>query len=484
MTRILLCGLCPLPFENTLRSFGPGIRTWQMALPLARAGHEVHVRAMRIPGAYEEGAGGSDLETVEGIRIERLDQAAFDDPDALRGRIDELAPDALVGATVYGSHALARLSPTLPFWADQFGHVMAEAQAKARLEKADWPLDHFWSLIEPVLRTADRVSTVSERQRWAAVGELGAVGRLGWRNCGVELTATMPCALVPPRSAEIGPVLRGSRIPHDAFVALWSGGYNVWSDVETLFQALELAMDRRPELHFVSTGGEIGGHDEKTYRGFEKLVAASGHRARFHLQGWVEADLVPSYQAEADLGVLTEKVMYEGQLGSKNRIVQWLGGGLPVLYNRVGDLGDLLADEGLGLTFEVGDAEAMAERLVWAAENRPALARLAEAARDYASRELTFEATSRELVAWGARPLRAPDRQARIDLLEQEQLAAEPPSITAPSEHAPPAARPSAPSEHGPGSGAVPHLAEPNPVSAVRRRSSRWLGRLARKIAG
>lgn len=433
MSRIFLCGLCPLPFENTLRSFGPGIRTWQMALPLARAGHEVHLRALRIPGAYEEDAPGVDEEVVEGIRIERLDYAGhFEDTEGLRQAVIDFAPDALVGATVYGSSMIARLDSELPFWADQFGHYMAEAQAKARLEKNNWALGYFWGIVEPVMQRADRVSTVSERQRWAAIGELGALGRLTWENCGVELTAEMPCALVPPRPAKIEPILRGSAIPKDAFVALWSGGYNVWSDVDTLFRALELAMDREPRLHFVSTGGEIGGHDEKTYRRFGEFIEGSEHRDRYHLRGWVEADLVPSYQAEADIGVLTEKVMYEGQLGSKNRIVQWLGSGLPVLYNRVGDLGDLLAEEEIGLTFRVGDAEAMAEHLVWATAHSEELARMAAAAREHAEEHLSFEATARDLVSWAAAPALAPDRRARI--LEARQAAAQ--------EEAPPAEAP------------------------------------------
>ena len=55
MSKILVCGLCPLPFENTRKTYGPGIRTWQFAWSLSRAGHDVTLMAMVIPEVYEDG---------------------------------------------------------------------------------------------------------------------------------------------------------------------------------------------------------------------------------------------------------------------------------------------------------------------------------------------------------------------------------------------------------------------------------------------
>lgn len=412
MTRVLVCGLCPLPFENTIQSYGPGIRTWQMAYSLAQAGHEVHLLAMRIPGTYQEGdADGNEVR--DGVQIERLSDSEFFARERLRAKLDELRPDVVVGATMYGSNVLALEEPEVPFWADQFGHVMAEAQAKASQEQANWPLAHFWRLLEPILRRCDRMSVVSERQRWSAVGEMGLVGRLTHQTCGYDFMSVMPCALVPPRDAAIEPMLRGKEVPQDAFIVLWSGGYNVWSDVDTMFKALERAMEANERIHFVSTGGEIGGHDETTYRRFEEHIAASTFRDRFHLQGWVRAEAVPSYQAEADLGVLSEIPMYEGQLGSKNRIIQWMGGGLPVVYNQVGDLGNLLKDRELGLIFPVGDDAAMADKILWAADNPEALGAMTERAEAYTLEELSFEASTRDLVEWAAAPSRAPDWRIR-----------------------------------------------------------------------
>jgi glycosyltransferase involved in cell wall biosynthesis len=417
MSRLLLAGLSPLPFENARMSYGPGIRTWQLAWSLARAGHDVRLLAMRAPG-YDHAAA-PDREERSGVRIERVSDVAFLDPSRVRRGARDVRPDALVGASLYGSAALVPAADVLPFWADQFGHAMAEAQAKASIEGRNWPVAHTWRLLAPVLRAADRVSVVSERQRYAAIGELGAAGRLTAETCGYEFTAVIPCALVP--AAEMPPrppgrrerTVRGRLVPEDAFVVLWSGGFNVWSDVETLARGLEAAMGREPRLHFVATGGAIPGLDSSTWERFQDRVARSPHRARFHLEGWVPGDRVAGYVEEADLAVLADRPVYEGLLGSKNRVLQWMGAGLPVVYNRLGDLGDLLADRELGLTFAPGDAAGLADRLAWAAAHGEELRRMAERAREVAQRELTFEATTRPLVEWAADPRRAPDAAVR-----------------------------------------------------------------------
>jgi glycosyltransferase involved in cell wall biosynthesis len=202
-------------------------------------------------------------------------------------------------------------------------------------------------------------------------------------------------------------------VPEDAFIVIWSGSYNVWSDVRTLFTAVEGAMAENPAIHFVSTGGEIHGQDETTYREFEALVERSPARQRFHLEGWVRATRVPDYWTEADLGILAERPIYEGWLGSKNRVVQWMGFGLPVLYNRVGMLGELLERQGLGLTFEAGDVAGLRERILWAARRPADLQAMAEKARSYVRASLSLVESSRPLRTWIEAPASAPDARSK-----------------------------------------------------------------------
>ena len=94
---------------------------------------------------------------------------------------------------------------------------------------------------------------------------------------------------------------------------------------------------------------------------------------------------------------------------STPNIVQWMADGLPAAYNRVGEIGDYLASLDLGLTFEVGDAEALAERLVWAARHPDALADMARRAREACVRDFSLSAATKELRSWAAAPRHAPD---------------------------------------------------------------------------
>ena len=144
-----------------------------------------------------------------------------------------------------------------------------------------------------------------------------------------------------------------------------------------------------------------------------RLSRASSGRSRFadrfDLRGWLVADQLPAVVAESDLGVLTEKPIYEGMLGSKNRVVQWMSSGLAVAYNDIGDLGELLDNHRLGLTFPVGDAETLADRLCWAADHPQEVAAMAQRACRFAQEHLSFKATTTELLAWAANPTFAPD---------------------------------------------------------------------------
>lgn len=407
MSRILVYGIAPLPFENTQKNYGPGIRSWQFARALAEAGHEVRLTAVVLDDAYVSPP--VELETVDGVRIERVKKSLFVDPAYFQRQVSDFAPQGVVGATVYGSYALTVARPAVPFWADQFGDVMAEAQAKSALDGHDGVVPFFWQLLEPVLCCADRISVVSERQRYAAIGELGAIGRLTFRTVGFDFTAVVPCALLPASDRQPARRARRRSGADEPLRALWSGSYNTWSDVRTLVTGLERAMERNSRIRFVSTGGEVPGHDESTYRELVERVARSRFAERFDLRGWVLADELPAIVGECDLGVLTERPIYEGMLGSKNRVVQWMSTGLAVAYNQVGDLGDLLERQRLGLTFPVGDADALADRLCWAAENPEEMTLMAERARRHALEHLTFSATTRELVAWAAEPAFAPD---------------------------------------------------------------------------
>jgi glycosyltransferase involved in cell wall biosynthesis len=232
---------------------------------------------------------------------------------------------------------------------------------------------------------------------------------------GYRFVHTIPCGLDPTPLRHEREVLRDVLVPHDAFVVLWSGSYNTWTDVDTLFEALQGAMAENPRIWFVSTGGEVEGHDEETYPRFCDRIAASPFGDRFVLLGWLPKHEVGNYYFEADVGINIDRYMYEGLLGSKNRVLDWMRAGLPPL---IGDLPELAREvdrEGIGFTYPLGNAAALRDAILALAADPEGVRRVGARAREYGSTRLTFDQTVEPLLAWAATPARAPDRGRRPD---------------------------------------------------------------------
>lgn len=425
--RVLVLGCSPLPFENQLMNYAPGTRTWQLARPLAAAGHAVCVACSRIPGAYSGGLPEVACLERAGVVIYTLERDVFEADRALPDLVAAFEPEVLVGASALPSRRAAELADDRPLWVDLFGDPMAESQAKAAIEgDSSAPLRDdddprgdmaYFYLMSDLLARGDAFAAVSERQRHAVIGQLGLSGRLNHATHGRSLVRTVPCALWQGQR-DGGEQSRPDGAPEDSapsdiapedFVVLWSGGFNTWGDIDTLFEALELAMGESPSIRFVSTGAEISGHDEDSYGRFVARVKGSELRSRFLLKGRLPAALAARYLARADLGVVTEKAVYERFLGSSARVVDWLGRGLPVVCAEVSELGATLAAEELALTYAPGDVQGLARRLVEAAADRGGLRRLAERGRAFAEEHWSFERTTRPLRDWVEGAERLPD---------------------------------------------------------------------------
>jgi glycosyltransferase involved in cell wall biosynthesis len=256
------------------------------------------------------------------------------------------------------------------------------------------------------------------------VGELAMVGRLNRHTFGYEFTrAILPGSPPTARAtaAEIGYDPTGPRAPRkllaehgvgdDHFVVLWCGGYNTWTDVETLFAGLEAAMRENPRLHYVSVGANTYNAPDNVYTRFAAMAEASAHRARYHLLGWRPWSEMTTYYRESDVGINIDALHYETIFGTRTRLVEMIAWGLPVVTSLGPELGYLLRDSGAALTFEVGDGAQLGQNLSTMAADGERTRRMAGAAFRYAQEELSFAATTQPLRAWVAAPLAAPDKQ-------------------------------------------------------------------------
>ncbi len=415
MSRVLVLGAAPLPFEPMRRQYAANLRTWHLVKALLDDDHLVCLIACRLPNTYPDGVEPMTRHLEGSFDYHSLDGPLFEDPALVQHIADGFQADAIVGVNSYPSSRAVRLTTDKPIWCDMNGWLPAEAQTKAYVYDDDRYISHFWKIEKAVLARADVLSAVSEAQAYAMVGELAARGRLGKANFGHTFVHRIPNAVTDVEMSHQRRVARGELVPEDAFVALWLGGYNTWTDVDLLFHSLSRAMAEVPSLYFVSTGGVIEGHDELTFTRFQEMCRESPHHDRFHFVGWVPTADVPNYYFESDLGLNVDSQNYETTFGARNRINEMAKAGLPVLTTLGTEISHIMAGRELALATPIGDAEAFADRLIWAAQNRKELASMAETAQAFVEEEFSYAKTTEALRQWARSPQRAPDLGVRVE---------------------------------------------------------------------
>lgn len=424
--RVLFFGSCPMPVERDLPAQGPGIRTWQLIKPVCDAGHKVRALCLRTEGLYPEKAGDTIISApYQNLNVYNCSFGAYTNSQRMRALAQDFKPDAIVGAaSVLPNYTAVLARDIAPVWADCFGDPITEIQAKAQVygcERTAEELFGVWRIYRAVLVHADRFSALSDAQSHALVGQLALLGRLGFENAGCPLIHTIPCGVEEAPIASSGEnLIRGKRAPADAFIVCFSGSYNTWMDADLLFEGIEAAMRRLPNLYFLSIGGGTKGYNEKLYNYFCLKVENSPFKERFLLMGWVPFEEAPRYYAESNLGINCDRFTYEGVLGSRNRIVQFLAHGLPVATTPLSEISRQLARENLVFPFAMKEntagaenAEPLPELLARLASDTAALRQTGQAGRKFVLEQFNYERTVKPLLDWLAKPERAPDNKAR-----------------------------------------------------------------------
>lgn len=405
MKKILILGIGPLAFQSTNTFHSGGNRAWHLAKPLLDQGLEVILICMRITDSK---AGNTELEVrhLDGnLTYYEVDEIRCFAQDAyLQEKIAQHRPDAIIGACDYPASRAAAVAGDLPFWADIHGYPMGEAQAKAFHYRENGYIHHFWNIHRPILHRADRFSVTSERQRMTIIGELGVMGRLNQYTFMENLVTQIPIAWDPETAYH--PRLRHK---DDPFVVFFSGGYNLWCDVKTLFIALETAMRHDSRIRFLSTGGSIEGHDDKTYPRFAASVEKSEFRDRFDLRGWVPRERLYECQNQAHLGINADLPCYETLIGARNRLTEFMARGIPILTTLGSEISQILFYKNLALSVPMQQPEALAKEIILAADHPERMEALARNARKVFEQQYTFHHTTGELLQWCKAPTHSGD---------------------------------------------------------------------------
>lgn len=410
MSLVLLVGVGPMPGPSVERVYAPGLRLRAWANALLDEGHKVHISEFSFGGARE------GFQQTDDRRVAAHQPLPPELPAAvtrLTEWVERLKPDCVVALTDIGALAATMTPYHGPIYVDYNGPPMIERQQQAFSFGNDGGLLDQWLHLLPVLLRGDRFATCSAAQRLTLLGELGAVGRLNQYTCGRDLVdviqPNIPFGKLP--ASELArETMERHGIPRGAPVVLSSGGFNTWFDEETLFAGLDAALSENPALHFVCTGGAIKGHVEHVYKRFEERIAASTHRDRCHLLGWVpHGELLEIFSA-ADVAVNCDLWSLEVETGFRNRLLGWAWSGLRLVSTALGAPSQKLVEMGLLRSFPPGNGELMGKLILEeAAKGRRGDLKEVQAA---LSREFSGAKDFEPLLEWVKNPVRAPDLEA------------------------------------------------------------------------
>ncbi|MEW6101539.1 MAG: glycosyltransferase [Candidatus Omnitrophota bacterium] len=416
--KALILGASPLPFENEKKVYASCIRTWNLVKPLLEDGHEIFLIGSRIKGTYkQEESLPSIIESKkESFTYYSVGESLFWENGFLQSIHDDFKPDCVIGINTQPAGRAAILNSDKPLWLDLNGFCMAEAQAKAYVYDDNTYLNDFWRYEKAALKRADMFSVVSMPQKFALIGELAASGRLNKFSFGYEFIHCLPNSIDESEYVHKKTVIRQGVVSSEDFVILWCGSYNTWTDIDTLFTALEYSMQQNDKIRFVSIGGKVEGHDEKTFDRFRAKVASSKLQKRFIFHEWVPCEEVPNYYFESNVGINIDKFNYETLLGARTRILDMLKAGLPVVTSLGTEVSYLIRNEKLGFVYSMGDAKGLSSLILSLAKTRHTLKEYGQRARDYAFKNLTAKMVTLPLREWVKDPAASPDRGKALTL--------------------------------------------------------------------
>jgi len=414
MANILLIGYNPPQLVQDIKIEAAHYRTWQFLEPLLADGHTICLCA----GARNEAGKRSPIPTQwqEQLQYHPLALGERGWVQALQQIHDAFQPDCIIAVNF--SHCLyaTKLRTTKPIWMDIYGDMVTIVQAAAYRARTDRGLYTSIGYMQDVLKKGDVFSGCGLPQQHMMVGELAMVGRLNHRTFGYQFVRTVPPGSPPTDGmpilrTEARHLLADQGIDEEAFVVLWCGGYNTWTDVDTLFKALTWAMSQNPTVHYVSVGANTYQAPDNVYARLLELIDKSPYRDRFHMLGWRPWSEIPQFYRESNVGINIDALHYETIYGTRTRLVEMIASGLPVITSLGAELSYLLRDRGAALTFEVGDWQGMGEQLSRLVQEPALRDQMAHIAHEFANTVLSFTATTKAVREWVRQPKLAPDKQ-------------------------------------------------------------------------
>jgi len=275
------------------------------------------------------------------------------------------------------------------------------------------------------LRRGDFFLCASDKQRDFWLGQLAGVGRLNPLTYDDDESMRSLITVVPFGVADAPPVrtrpaIKGvvPGIGVDDTVILWGGGVYDWFDPLTLLRAIDIVRTKRADVRLFFLGLVHPNPDvpEMRMAGATRALAAdlglTGKHVFFN-EDWVSYADRGNYLLDSDIGVSTHREHIETAFSFRTRILDYFWAGLPVVATRGDALAEVIETDGLGVTVEPEDVEALADALLRLLDDTAFADRcrgnIADAARRY-----QWASVLRPLIEFCRDPRRAPDLAAGL----------------------------------------------------------------------
>ncbi len=375
------------------RMAGPAIRSLNLARQLSDRGARVTLAMPSPPAGLHE-------------QLAELHVATFGTPSA--HRFCELADAHDVVVTqpqrVDVMRGLARTRarvvydlyvPSFVERIAQLGTEPGDEQLKRRLLRRD-QLEY-----ATALQLGDAFVCASERQRDHWLGALGQAGRLDLhlleRDARADaLVGVVPFGVSDDPAPELTPgapgAIRGTLVPADSIVLLWTGGLWNWFDPVIVVEGLAKARATEPKLRLVVMGmhhpeahwDEQDASRRMRERADELGLLAGDDPGVVLCDTWIPYLKRHRYLLDADAGVSAHHDTLETRFSFRTRFLDHLWTGLPTLTTPGGELADAMVECGAALAVAEGDADAWRVALLRLAGDADLRAQMSVAARELA----------------------------------------------------------------------------------------------------
>lgn len=316
-------------------------------------------------------------------------------------------PSALISISISNSIWATEFASKYPIWMDIYGDPITEDQIGQHYAKGFFGKLSARKFLQYIIKKGDKFSAVSSPQKYCLIGELALVGRLNYASLGYEFVDVIYPGINKLSNSNSIDNTAYTVNEHD-FKIIWSGGYNAWSDPETLFFGLEKAMSVNNKVRFISTGGPVV--TESKYEKLLSLISTSNYKSNFLMLGWQDnVEDVYRLWSECDYGIVTDIKCYETEIGSRTRVFDKLGYNLPVIISSGSEIADLVEKYNVGAKFLSQDIDDLAKKVLELSYDRSLRQKFVKNIPKFLD-EFSFEKTTEGLLKWLENPTFAPDK--------------------------------------------------------------------------